>query len=76
MPINRKSTTECGLLLRMTPKLVEGKEVPAIDVLNLHIDFLDQGSVRIREEDLTKINLLYTGLRKISLTAPMRASCR
>lgn len=43
MPINRKSTTECGLLLRMTPKLVEGKEVPAIDVLNLHIDFLDQG---------------------------------
>ncbi len=43
MPINRKSTTECGLLLRMTPKLVEGKEVPAIDVLNLHLDFLDRG---------------------------------
>lgn len=43
MAINRKVTKKCGLLLRMTPKLVEGKEVPAVDVLNSHLDFLDEG---------------------------------
>lgn len=43
MIIKKKTTKECGLLLRMTPKLVEGKEVPAIDVLNSHLDFLDRG---------------------------------
>lgn len=43
MPIKRKITKKCGLLLRMTPKLVEGKEVPVVDVLNSHLDFLDEG---------------------------------
>lgn len=43
MAIRSKKLETCGLLLRLTPKVVDGQKIPAVDVLNLHLDFLDKG---------------------------------
>ena len=38
MAIRSKKLGTCGLLLRLTPKVVDGQKIPAVDVLNLHLD--------------------------------------